>query len=137
MSTKKPALLWIDHHEARIIRSTWNEHESVEVDVLRSGDDRTHDRKHDGGHRHVLSTAFADRVAGALRGHTDLIVSGPSTAKDEVMVHLRERHADVAGCVRKIETLDRATDPQLAEHARGVFEAVDHMRGVHVPRSGH
>jgi stalled ribosome rescue protein Dom34 len=123
-------LVWVDHHEARIVRTLAKGFDVVVVD---GDDERPHERKHHGGHRHPLSARFADRIVTAIRDDRDLVVTGPSTAKDELLVHLRERHHELAARVSLVKTLDAATDGQLAARARELFERLDHMRGVHVP----
>jgi stalled ribosome rescue protein Dom34 len=84
-----------------------------------------------------MSTQFADRIADAVRDYAELVLTGPSTAKDELMTQLTERHHAVAARVTLKETLERATDPQLAAEARKLFERADRMHGIHVapPRS--
>ncbi len=125
------ALVWVDHHAAKIIHPLPASTEFEVVDI--HGDEaRPHESKHGGGHRHPLSIDFAHRITGALDGYSDLVLMGPSTAKDELMAHLREHHAQLADRVALVETFDHATDAQLAAQARAVFERVDRMHGIHV-----
>lgn len=128
------ALLWIDHHEARLVPPEAHATD-VAPRVIAGDDDRPHERRHGGGHRHPISVRYADRVAAALRDQADLVLAGPSSAKDELYVHLRERHPELAERVSLVKTLDRDTDPRLAAVARTVFERLDRMRGIHVPQA--
>ncbi|MDQ3031193.1 MAG: hypothetical protein M3Y87_02165 [Myxococcota bacterium] len=130
---RRRALVWIDHHEARIIHPLASSTE-FDVTVVAGDDGQTHERKHDGGHRHPISAHFTDRIALALLDSSDVAVVGPSTAKAELMTQLRERHRDLAGRVTTVEALDRETDPQLASHARILFARTDAMHGIHVPQ---
>ncbi len=127
---KHDVLVWVDHHEARIVHP---QHEGGGETARVHGDtDRPHERKHDGGHRHPISAAFADRIADAVRACSDLAITGPSTAKDELLSLLRERHEELAERVRAVEPFDHVTDAQLVTHARRLFERIDRMRGIHV-----
>lgn len=130
---KRHALVWVDHHEARVIHPV-PDSDAFELNVVTGDDGATHGRKHDGGHRHAMSAGFTDRIASAVGEYGDLAITGPSTAKDELVAQLRERHPEVAQRVSVVEPHDRTTDPQLAASARQIFERVDRMRGIHVPR---
>ena len=128
------ALVWVDHHETRIVQPI-PESKHFEAVTIAGDGDRPHERKHDGGHRHPIGVRYADAIAEALRGFGDLVITGPSTAKDELMTHLREKHAELASRVSVVKTLDRATDAQLAAKARELFERLDRMRGIHLPQA--
>jgi stalled ribosome rescue protein Dom34 len=133
VSSTRRALVWVDHHEARIVSSHPDTTEP-DVKVLAGDVGRPHERKHDGGHRHAMTAHFADRIVEGTREYTELVVAGPSTAKDELMGHLRDRHPELVARVYVVETLDHTSDAQLAAHARELFVRVDRMHGVHVPR---
>lgn len=133
-TARRQALVWVDHHEARIVRPL-PESAEFETTAVTGDDGATHGRKHDGGHRHPVSSAFAERIALAVADCTALAVVGPSTAKSELMTQLRSRHHSLAERVAVVETLDRESDAQLAAHARQVFERLDQMHGIHVPQA--
>jgi hypothetical protein len=131
-AAERRALVWVDHHETRIVRPI-PESKLFDASSVTGDGSRPHERKHDGGHRHPVGVRYADAVAEALRGFGDLVITGPSTAKDELLAHLRERHAEIADRVSVVKTLDRATDAQLAATARELFTRLDRMRGIHLP----
>lgn len=135
MTDKKlRGLLWVDHHEARLVHPLAPA-SGYEAIVVAGDSDRPHERKHDGGHRHPLSVKFADRIAEAVRDYGDLVLTGPGNAKNELMVQLRERHHETAERISIVATRDRGTDAQLVAEARRLFDRLDHMRGIHVPQA--
>jgi hypothetical protein len=135
MTPTRRGLVWVDHHEARIVHPV-PESSGFDVLVVEGDADRPHEKKHDGGHRHPISREFGDRLAHALRPYTELAIVGPSAAKDELMHQLREHHHEMVGRVVALEPLDRSSDAELAAHARRTFDSADRMRGVHVARAG-
>ena len=74
---------------------------------------------------------FYDEVARHLAEAGEILVTGPGTAKTELIHHLEEKHPAVARRVVKVETLDHPTDGQLLALARKQFKAIDRM----LPRS--
>lgn len=134
MTAGSRALVWVDHHEARIIRPLPGSTE-FETMVVSGDAGATQARKHDGGHRHLMSRAFAERIVIAIADCAALVVVGPSTAKIELMAQLRDRHHDLAERVEIVESLTRESNAQLAAHAREVFGRLDAMHGIHVPQA--
>lgn len=126
------SLVWIDHHQARVVRPLAK---GFDARTVAGDEDRPHERKHDGGHRHPISVRFTDRVAAAVHDDRDLVVAGPSTAKEELLAQLRARHREVAERVSLLVTLDDASDARLAARARELFERLDRMRGIHLPQA--
>lgn len=127
----KHATLWIDHHEARLVHLA-DDGPSYETVAVHGPHGPTHDRRHDGGHRHTLDRAYADRVAAALGEVEEILVVGPSTAKDELMKELAAHHPAITKRVLGVEASEHASDGQLADRARRFFFAADRLRGVHV-----
>lgn len=127
------AVVWVDHHEAKILGVHVAERDaSFERETIHGPSGQTHNKRHDDGHRHALDAQFAERIAKALAGASEILVCGPGAAKDELMSFLRDKHAPVAAKVVAIEAIDHPTEGQLADHARKVFAKVDRMKGTHV-----
>ena len=130
------AVVWVDHHEAKILGihvSAGAERDAgFESEKIHGPHGQTHNKRHDDGHRHTLDAQFAERIAQALAGASEVLVCGPGAAKDELMAHLRAKHAAVAAKVVAVEAIDHPTEGQLADHARKVFGKIDRMKGTHV-----
>lgn len=127
----KHATVWIDHHEARVIH-LHEDAATFEAVAVHGPHGQTHNKRHDDGHRHTLDHAYAERVATALAEVDEVLLVGPSTAKDELMKELQAHHPALAKRVLGVEAHDHETDGQLADHARRFFASADRLRGVHV-----
>lgn len=122
------AVLWIDHHEARIIHFNPVEAES---EHLRPKDPPRHLHFKAGSTTgtHVTDApGFYDDVAQALGDAQEILVTGPSTAKTELVKHLQKHAAPVARRIVGVETLDHPTENQLLVEARHFFARADRLR---------
>lgn len=126
----KHAVLWIDHQHATLVRLREKSHDAVSIPGPTGH--QTHNKHHDDGHRHPIEAEYADRIAAALAGIEEILIVGPGSAKDELRARLDSHHRDVAGRVIAIESSDRVTEGELADHARRFFVKADRMRGEHV-----
>ena len=128
VSTHYHAVVWIDHHEARVIHFNAD-----------SADERlvcpAHPPRHlhskagsPAGSRAAGNPAFYQEVAEALASAQVFLVVGPANAKAELVKFL-ERHApELHGRIAGIQTMDRVTGGQLVHAARAFFRQTDRMR---------
>jgi stalled ribosome rescue protein Dom34 len=122
------ALIWIDHHQARIFQ--FNEQESDRITVHSS---HPHEHLHhkantrDSGHTSV-DHAFLERVAQAVMQAGAILVTGPSSAKQELAKHIELRHPELFRRISAVETLDHPSDGEMLALARKFFRADDRMR---------
>lgn len=131
MSGHYHAVVWIDHHEARIFHFNIEEIDRL---VLRPHDPtmRIHHKPghtagpigsghmpEDQGFYHEVATALAD--AGAV------LITGPANAKTELIKHIKTHAPRLAPIIAGIETVDHPTDNELVAHARRYFKASDRM----------
>ncbi|HUJ53196.1 MAG TPA: hypothetical protein VLX08_06555, partial [Steroidobacteraceae bacterium] len=90
------ALIWIDHHEARIFQ--FNEEQSDRT-IVRSS--HSHEHLHhranarDSGHAPV-EQSFLERVAQAVMHAGAILITGPASAKTELARHIERRHPDLS-----------------------------------------
>lgn len=121
-------VVWIDHREARLLSFNDAAHE---LQVLRAhgGGEHLHHRAGlgDAG-RAPTPVAFYEAVATALLPAGEILLTGPGTAKGELMRHLEQKHADLARRVLKVESLDHPSDGQLLALARRSFKTLDRMQ---------
>ena len=121
------AVIWIDHHEARIFEFTADE---AEKEIVRP----EHPVKHLHAKPGTLAswrapedkTYYAD-VAKALEGVGEILVTGPANAKLVLVKYLQKQKPDLAEKVIGIETVDHPTDGQLVAFARNYFKHADRM----------
>ncbi len=119
------AIVWIDHHEARIFRFNWAEHDRQ---VIRPDHAVVHIHHRAGsvdGKRADEDQGFYAAVAAALADAGAFLVTGPANAKTELVKHIERSqpalHARLAG----VETVDHPSDGVLLDHARRVFRTYD------------
>ena len=121
------AVIWIDHREARLLKFGLT---GSTTENIRS---HTHERQvhHKansiGDGQAPPDKPFFEHVASALRGIISLVVAGPSSAKTELVSHLRENHPDVAKAIVGVEPLDHPTDGELLNFARKYLRAADRI----------
>lgn len=133
MSEHYHALVWIDHHEAKIFRF-----DATTADQARIRSSHPHEHLHHkansraSGHASV-DEKFLERVAHALVGPGAILITGPSTAKKELAAYLVRAHPDVARKVSGVETLDHPSDGELVAFARSFFKADDRMHSQAQP----
>jgi hypothetical protein len=128
MSAHYHAVLWLDHHEARIIHFNTSDSESERV---RPADPprHLHVKAGSASGTHITDEPlFYSNVAAALGEAQEILVSGPSTAKTEFVKYLNRHAIPAARRVVGIETLDHLTDNQLLVAARKFFARADRLR---------
>ena len=131
MSGHYHAVVWIDHHEARIFHFNA---EDIDRLVLRPQDPnmRIH---HKAGHTagpigsgHTPEDqAFFREVAAALADAGAVLITGPANAKTELMKHINTHAPELVQIIAGVETVDHPTDNELIAHARRYFKASDRM----------
>jgi stalled ribosome rescue protein Dom34 len=120
------AVVWIDHHEAKILHVTDQDFDAL---LVRSPSAHVH--------RHPTLTAershpadakkFYDDVSKALAQFDEILVVGPATAKLELIKHVHKHAHALEPKIIGVETVDHPTDGQLVAHARHYFKAADRM----------
>lgn len=127
MSDHYHALIWIDHHEARIYQFNALEFDRSRI---RSSDPHLHlhHKANTVGSGHAdVDHAFLERVGQAVGHSGAILITGPGTAKNELAAHLERTHPDIAKRVSGTESLDHPTDGELLALGRRFFLADDRM----------
>lgn len=120
------AVVWIDHHEARI----W------EFD--RTTQEQRHVRSHLQSQVHHKSgeigagkaradKSYLQKVAETVADATEILIVGPGSAKLEFVRYLHSHAPDMERKVMGVESADHPTDAQILAHARQYFRAADRM----------
>jgi stalled ribosome rescue protein Dom34 len=79
------------------------------------------------GHVH-LDHHYFDEIGQALEGVQEWILTGPSTAKDEMRGYLHNSRPALEEKLLAVETSAHPTDGQLLDHAHRFFKTADRMR---------
>jgi hypothetical protein len=122
------AVVWIDHKQARVIRFSDQESQSVQV-AHEGGEAHLHHRAGTLGSGHAPEDQhYYHAVAAALEGSSALLITGPANAKLELEKHIRAHHPKLAGSISAVESADHPSEGELLKHARQYFRAHDRMQ---------
>ena len=122
------AVIWIDHHEARVFH--FNANNAAEALVRPSDPVRhIHHKANSIGSGHAEEDQkFLHSVAEAVADAAEVLITGPANEKDELAKHLKRHDPALAKAIVGTEKVDHPTDPQLVALARRYFKAADRMR---------
>lgn len=127
MSEHYHALVWIDHHEAKIFQFNATD---VDRATVRSAHPHQHihhkANTRDSGHA-AVEEGYLERVAQALMQARAVLITGPASAKKELAAHIKRVHPDLGKRISAVETLDHPSDGELLVLARKFFRADDRM----------
>ena len=125
MSNHYHALIWIDHREAKVFHFNATE---VDHSTVRSThpDQHIHHNSSDSGHAPV-DNEFLRRVADGVAKSGAILITGPASAKTELVAYIKSANPGLAEKISGVETLDHPTDGALVALARKFFKADDRM----------
>ena len=122
------AVIWVDHREAHVIRFGKDEAESALVHA-HGGDRQIHHRSGSVSGRHgTEDPEFCRKVAEAVKGSSEVLLTGPAAAKLHLYDWWKKHDAPTADKIVGIESADHPSDGQLLKHARAYFDAKDRLR---------
>jgi len=119
------AIVWIDHHGARIFHFNRAEHDRQVIHPDRPARHIHHHAGSVDGKRAEEDQGFYDEVAAAIAGAGAFLVTGPANAKTELVKHIQRFQPALLQRLAGVETVDHPSDGALLDHARRVFRAVD------------
>ena len=127
MSKHFHAVIWIDHHEARVFHFG-----PAEVDQLVLHPERPtrhiHHKANSIGSGHAAEDhAFLHAVAQSVAEAGAVLITGPANAKTELVKHIHRHDPKLMSAIAAVETVDHPSDAQLVAHARHYFKAEDRM----------
>jgi stalled ribosome rescue protein Dom34 len=127
MSSHYHAIVWIDHHEAKVFHF-----DSTEVDATSIRSSHPHQHIHhkanarDSGHA-AVDTPFLQQVVHALQQAGAVLITGPAGAKKELAGYIEREDPNLAKRIAAVQTLDHPSDGELVKLARTFFVADDRM----------
>jgi stalled ribosome rescue protein Dom34 len=122
------AVVWLDHHEAKIFQFNSAEAEAAHVLPAKP---HVHLHHHHGGDtdgRAKPDMNFYRDIAKALAPAGEILICGPSQAKLELAKFLEQHEPAIHKRVAGVETVDHPSDPQIVAHARTYFRSADRMK---------
>jgi len=127
MSEHYHALVWIDHHEAKIFHFNAAD---VDSTTVHSSDphQHIHHKANTRGSGHApVDAGFLERVSQAIMQAGAILITGPANAKKELAAHITRAHPDLGKRISAVEALDHPSDGELVALARRFFRADDRM----------
>jgi hypothetical protein len=121
------AVVWIDHHEARVFHFNADEARREEVHPLHPTRHIHHKANSVGSGHSPEDQNFFSAVVEAIGAAQAVLITGPASAKHELVKHIERHPAQLHARVAGVETVDHPTDGELLAHARQFFRAADRM----------
>lgn len=130
MSGHHHAIVWIDHHEARVFHFN-----PEEVDRLVLHPDHPtrhlHHKANSIGSGHAPEDQdFFHQVAASIADAGAVLITGPANAKTELMKHIRNHAPELIKIIVGVESADHPSDGALVAHARTYFKAADRKQSA-------
>ena len=122
------AIVWMDTREAHVFRFSADD---VEKERIRAHNPfrKIHHKAGVIGAGHVhLDRGYFEEIAEALKGVQEWLLTGPGTAKNEMVRHVEEHLPDLNRALCGLQSSDHPTDGELLDQARGAFKRIDRMR---------
>jgi hypothetical protein len=127
LTTHYHAVIWIDHHEAHVLRFSADQADETIVHATHSPR-HLHSKGGSPSGTHVTNEPeFYHDVAGEVADAHEILITGPSSAKTEFVKYLHKHAPATAERISGIETMARVTDNQLIAEARRYFAQADRM----------
>ena len=117
------AVVWIDHHEARIFRFDTEVTEATHH-VIRDehSPPHLHHKANSIGSGHAsVNHVYLEQIAADISDAKAILIVGPSSAKHEFYKHVELRHKPLLDRIVGVETLDHPGDGPLLAHAAKSF----------------
>jgi hypothetical protein len=121
------AVVWIDHHEARVFHFNADDVERALVHPAEPVR-HIHHKAHSIGSGHSPEDQhFFQAVVEAIGAAGAVLIGGPANAKHELFKHIQRHEPRLLPRIAGVEALDHPTDGELVAHARQFFRAADRM----------
>jgi hypothetical protein len=121
------AVVWIDHHEARVFHFG-----RTDVDRLVLHPDNPtvhiHHKANSIGSGHAAEDQnFLHQVVASIADAGAILITGPANAKTELVKHIHDHDPRLMSVISGVETVDHPSDGALIAYARHYFKAADRM----------
>lgn len=117
------AIVWIDHHEAKVFHFNHSDDEKL---VLRPENPTVHIH-HKGntiGSGHAPEDQhYLHSVAAAIKDAEAILITGPANEKNELVKHIQHHEPLMMKQIAGVETVDHPSDGKLVAFARSYFKS--------------
>jgi len=121
------AVVWIDHHEARVFHFSPSDVERLVLHPDHPTRHIHHKANSIGSGHAAEDQAFLDAVARSIADAGAVLVTGPANAKTELVKHIQKHEPNLMKIIVGVETVDHPSDGELVAHARRYFKVEDLM----------
>ena len=128
MTSHFHAIVWIDHHEARVFHFNAEEVENL---VLHPHNPtrHIHHKANSIGSGHTSEDQnFLHQVAVSIADAGAVLITEPANAKTELLKHIHHHDPKLIDIIAGVETVDHPSDGALVAYARHYFKAADLMQ---------
>lgn len=122
------AVVWIDHHEARVFHVSPTDVERLIVHPDHPTRHIHHKAGAIGSGHASADHDFLNAVVQSIADAGAVLIVGPAGAKTELVKHIHHHDPGLMKAIVGVETVDHPSDAQLVAHAKTYFEAADRMR---------
>jgi stalled ribosome rescue protein Dom34 len=122
------AVVWIDHHEARVFHVSPTEVERLVLHPDRPTRHIHHKANTIGSGHAAEDHDYLHAVVESIADAGAVLITGPANAKTELVKHIHHHDPKLMNVIVGVETVDHPSDAQLVAHARKYFHAADRMQ---------
>ena len=127
MTEHNHAVIWIDHHEAKIFHFNATEVESLVLHPKNAHVHLHHKANSIGSGHASEDKAYLHAVVEAIGSSKAVLITGPGMAKTALVKHIAAHDPKVMESILGVETVDHPSDGALLAHARAYFKVEDRL----------
>ncbi len=127
MPTHFHAIVWIDHSQAKVFHLGLSGEDEMTLHPQLPTRHIHHKANSIGSGHAAEDQTFLHDTVKAIGEAKAVLVTGPGSAKTELLKHIARHDPDKLEAIVGVETADHPTDAALVAHARHYFKAADRM----------
>ncbi len=128
MSEHFHAVVWIDHHEAKVYQFDATSADAATVHSTKPHQHIHHKANTVGSGHAGVDKKYLEQVAISIAHCGAILITGPANAKHELETYLKHAHPVLAKRVMGVQTVDHPTEGELIALGRRFFKASDRMQ---------
>jgi stalled ribosome rescue protein Dom34 len=121
------AVVWIDHHEARVFHFSPTDVEKLVLHPDHATRHIHHKANSIGSGHASEDHDFFQAIAQSIADAGAVLITGPANAKTELVKHIGLHDSKLMKIIVGVETVDHPSDAQLVAYAKHYFKTEDRM----------
>jgi stalled ribosome rescue protein Dom34 len=122
------AVVWIDHHEARVFHFSPTDVERLVLHPDHPTRHIHHKANSIGSGHAAEDQAYLHATAQSIADAGAILIVGPANAKTELVKHIHHHDPKLMSAIVAVETVDHPSDAQIVAYAKKYFDATDRMQ---------